>query len=69
MREHNLKTGDWVKLSSTHNTIIVPVAEMASLNENTEVWTWNAIGKERGLGTRPKCTRSNKRVFAKSSYS
>ena len=47
MREHNLKTGDWVKLSSTHNTIIVPVAEMASLNENT-VWTWNAIGKRKG---------------------
>ena len=47
MKEHNLKTGDWVKLSSIHNTIIVPVAEMASLNENT-VWTWNAIGKRKG---------------------
>ena len=47
MKEHNLKTGDWVKLSSSHNTIIVPVAEMASLNENT-VWTWNAIGKRKG---------------------
>ena len=47
MREHDLKTGDWVKLSSIHNTIIVPVAEMASLNENT-VWTWNAIGKRKG---------------------
>ena len=47
MKEHNLKTGDWVKLSSVHNTITVPVAEMASLNENT-VWTWNAIGKRKG---------------------
>ena len=47
MREHNLKTGDWVKLSSIHNTITVPVAEMAGLNENT-VWTWNAIGKRKG---------------------
>ena len=49
MKDYNLKTGDWVKLSSTHNSITVPVAEMASLNENT-VWTWNAIGKGKGLG-------------------
>ena len=47
MKNYNLKTGDWVKLSSLHNTITVPVAEMASLNENT-VWTWNAIGKRKG---------------------
>ena len=47
MNDHSLKTGDWVKLSSIHNTIVVPVAEMASLNENT-VWTWNAIGKRKG---------------------
>ncbi|MDA7592148.1 molybdopterin oxidoreductase family protein [Rhodobacteraceae bacterium] len=47
MKEHNLKTGDWVKLSSVHSTITVPVAEMVSLNENT-VWTWNAIGKRKG---------------------
>ena len=47
MKNYNLKTGDWVKLSSVHNTITVPVAEMAGLNENT-VWTWNAIGKRKG---------------------
>ena len=47
MKNHNLKTGDWVKLSSIHNTITVPIAEMAGLNENT-VWTWNAIGKRKG---------------------
>ena len=47
MKNHNLKTGDWVKLSSIHNNITVPVAEMAGLNENT-VWTWNAIGKRKG---------------------
>ena len=47
MKNYNLKTGDWVKLSSIHNTITVPVAEMAALNENT-VWTWNAIGKRKG---------------------
>ena len=47
MKNHNLKTGDWVKLSSVHNNITVPVAEMAGLNENT-VWTWNAIGKRKG---------------------
>ena len=47
MKDYNLKTGDWVKLSSIHNSITVPVAEMSSLNENT-VWTWNAIGKRKG---------------------
>ena len=47
MRDYNLKTGDWVKLSSINNSITVPVAEMSSLNENT-VWTWNAIGKRKG---------------------
>ena len=47
MKDYNLKTGDWVKLSSAHNSITVPVAEMTSLNENT-VWTWNAIGKRKG---------------------
>ena len=47
MRDYNLITGDWVKLSSIHNSITVPVAEMSSLNENT-VWTWNAIGKRKG---------------------
>ena len=39
--------GDWAKVSSTHGEIIVPVAHMAALNENT-VWTWNAIGKRKG---------------------
>lgn len=39
--------GDWARLSSVHGTIVVPVAHMAALNENT-VWTWNAIGKRKG---------------------
>ena len=47
MREHRLKDGDWTKVTSAHGNIVVPVAEMAALNENT-VWTWNAIGKRKG---------------------
>ena len=47
MREHRLKDGDWAQVTSVHGNIVVPVAEMAALNENT-VWTWNAIGKRKG---------------------
>ncbi|MEQ9240607.1 molybdopterin oxidoreductase family protein [Roseovarius indicus] len=39
--------GDWARVSSAHGEIVVPVAHMAALNENT-VWTWNAIGKRKG---------------------
>ncbi|WP_422032077.1 molybdopterin oxidoreductase family protein [Roseovarius sp.] len=39
--------GDWAKVTSAHGEIVVPVAHMAALNENT-VWTWNAIGKRKG---------------------
>ena len=62
MRDYNLKTGDWVKLSSIHNSITVPVAEMSSLNENT-VWTWNAIGKEKGLGHLIQMHQKPQKVF------
>jgi sulfite dehydrogenase (quinone) subunit SoeA len=41
------KAGDWARVSSRAGTIVVPVAHMAALNENT-VWTWNAIGKRKG---------------------
>ncbi|XDA97816.1 molybdopterin oxidoreductase family protein [Sulfitobacter sp. LCG007] len=47
MRAHGLSDGDWARVTSPHGEIIVPVMEMAALNENT-VWTWNAIGKRRG---------------------
>ena len=47
MCEHDLQDGNWVKVSSVHGVITVPVMEMAALNENT-VWTWNAIGKRKG---------------------
>ncbi|WP_109465145.1 molybdopterin oxidoreductase family protein [Albibacillus kandeliae] len=47
MREHALADGDWVRVSSAHGEITVPVMEMAALNPNT-VWTWNAIGKRKG---------------------
>ncbi|MEP1519205.1 molybdopterin oxidoreductase family protein [Ascidiaceihabitans sp.] len=47
MREHGLKDEDWVKVTSPHGEITVPVLEMAALNENT-IWTWNAIGKRKG---------------------
>ncbi|WP_306046118.1 molybdopterin oxidoreductase family protein [Nioella sp. MMSF_3534] len=39
--------GDWARVTSAHGSIVVPVAHMAALNENT-VWTWNAIGKRKG---------------------
>ncbi|MEO0749527.1 MAG: molybdopterin oxidoreductase family protein [Pseudomonadota bacterium] len=44
---HGFEEGDWAKVSSAHGSIVVPVAHMAALNENT-VWTWNAIGKRKG---------------------
>ncbi|MGV6847119.1 MAG: molybdopterin oxidoreductase family protein [Marinibacterium sp.] len=47
MREHDLQDGDWAKVTSPHGQIIVPVKEMAALNDNT-IWTWNAIGKRKG---------------------
>ena len=47
MRQHGLRDGDWARVTSPHGAIVVPVMEMAALNENT-VWTWNAIGKRKG---------------------
>ncbi len=45
--EHGFAEGDWARVTSAHGEIVVPVAHMAALNENT-VWTWNAIGKRKG---------------------
>jgi anaerobic selenocysteine-containing dehydrogenase len=47
MRENDLQDGDWARITSPHGEIVVPVMEMAALNENT-IWTWNAIGKRKG---------------------
>ncbi len=44
---NGFEDGDWARVTSPHGEIIVPVAHMAALNENT-VWTWNAIGKRKG---------------------
>jgi len=44
---HGFTAGDWARLTSPAGEIVVPVAHMAALNENT-VWTWNAIGKRKG---------------------
>ena len=41
------REGDYARVTSPAGQIVVPVAHMAALNENT-VWTWNAIGKRRG---------------------
>ncbi len=41
------RDGDWARVTSPSGEIVVPVAHMAALNENT-VWTWNAIGKRKG---------------------
>jgi anaerobic selenocysteine-containing dehydrogenase len=38
--------GDFARVTSPVGQIVVPVAPMAALNENT-VWTWNAIGKRK----------------------
>ena len=45
--KQRFKDGDWARVTSPHGAITVPVAQQASLNENT-VWTWNAIGKRKG---------------------
>ena len=64
MREHGLQDEDWVKVTSPHGEITVPVLEMAALNENT-IWTWNAIGKRKGdMGPGRGRTRSHQRVLA-----
>ncbi|MBZ4689690.1 MAG: formate dehydrogenase [Cereibacter sp.] len=45
--ENGFSEGDWARVTSPNGSIVVPVAHMAALNENT-VWTWNAIGKRKG---------------------
>ncbi len=45
--EQGFAEGDWARVTSPSGEIVVPVAHMAALNENT-VWTWNAIGKRKG---------------------
>ena len=47
MKANDLMDGDWVKVTSPHGEITVPVLHMAALNKNT-IWTWNAIGKRKG---------------------
>ena len=42
-----LRDGDWARVTSPHDEIVVPVKVQAALNPHT-VWTWNAIGKRRG---------------------
>ena len=46
-KQEGFAEGDWARVTSAHGEIVVPVAHMAALNENT-VWTWNAIGKRKG---------------------
>ncbi|MCB2128766.1 MAG: molybdopterin oxidoreductase family protein [Rhodobacteraceae bacterium] len=45
--EKGFADGDWARVTSPSGEIVVPVAHMAALNENT-IWTWNAIGKRKG---------------------
>ncbi|WP_444667665.1 molybdopterin oxidoreductase family protein [Cereibacter changlensis] len=45
--ENGFSEDDWARVTSPNGSIVVPVAHMAALNENT-VWTWNAIGKRKG---------------------
>lgn len=44
---HGFRDGDWARVTSPAGQVVVPVAHMAALNEDT-VWTWNAIGKRKG---------------------
>jgi len=46
-QQQGLEDGDWVRLTSHHGSIVVPVKLMEGVNANT-VWTWNAIGKRKG---------------------
>jgi anaerobic selenocysteine-containing dehydrogenase len=39
--------GDWVRVTSSHSSIVVPAKIMDGVNPHT-VWTWNAIGKRSG---------------------
>ncbi|WP_420415638.1 molybdopterin oxidoreductase family protein [Roseibium sp.] len=58
--ENGFSDGDWAKVTSPHGEIVVPVAHMAALNENT-VWTWNAIGKRKGAwALDPSAPEANK---------
>ena len=45
--EHRFEAGDYGRVTSPNGSIVVPVAQMAALNDTT-VWTWNAIGKRKG---------------------
>ncbi|PZQ95625.1 MAG: formate dehydrogenase [Cereibacter sphaeroides] len=45
--QYGFGMGDWARVTSPNGEIVVPVAHMAALNENT-IWTWNAIGKRKG---------------------
>jgi sulfite dehydrogenase (quinone) subunit SoeA len=44
--QNGFAEGDYARLTSPNGQIVVPVAHMPALNENT-VWTWNAIGKRK----------------------
>lgn len=44
---HNLHNGDWVRITSPHGSISVPIMRMNAVNPHT-LWTWNAIGKRAG---------------------
>ena len=46
-QDQGFSVGDYARVTSPSGAIVVPVALMAALNENT-VWTWNAIGKRKG---------------------
>jgi anaerobic selenocysteine-containing dehydrogenase len=44
----SLLDGDWVWVTSPHGRIKVQVKRMNGVNRDT-VWTWNAVGKRRGV--------------------
>ncbi len=44
---HDIEDGDWVWIISHHNRVKAQVKLMEGVNSDT-VWTWNAIGKQKG---------------------
>ena len=44
---HDIEDGDWVWVISHHNRVKAQVKLMEGVNSDT-VWTWNAIGKQKG---------------------
>jgi len=57
-----LENDDWVWVTSHHGRIRVQLGLMDGVNENT-VWTWNAIGKQKGAWNLDEDASESKKGF------